>query len=86
MSIAIRKDTPSALELQYIELKKQALLDSAENQARLAKRERRTGNLQDDLVLSEARPAGNEPAGRKPSEPVTQEEMLALRRTFSVYV
>ncbi|NJD38625.1 MAG: hypothetical protein FIA89_09965 [Geobacter sp.] len=81
MSLTIRKDIPTPLELQYQELKKQALVDRNTDQTRNFRKERPT----DQGPLTSPVTDDNETNGRKPSQPVTPEEMQALRRTFSIY-
>ncbi len=81
MSLTIRKDMPTPLELQYQELKKQALLDRNADRAGNFRKERQS----DQGILESPVVDDNETNGRKPSQPVTLEEMQALRRTFSVY-
>lgn len=81
MSLTIRKDMPTPLELQYQELKKQALLDRNTDRTGNFRKERQS----DQGILASPVSDDNETNGRKPSQPVTPEEMQALRRTFSVY-
>lgn len=81
MSLTIRKEIPTPLELQYQELKKQALVDRNTDQTRNFRKERPT----DQGALTSPVTDDNETNGRKPSQPVTPEEMQALRRTFSIY-
>lgn len=85
MSIAVRKDIPTHLELQYEELKKQALVDRNADQTRNSRKERQSDSINDHVTLSSTKAGDEEPTGRKPSQPVTLEEMQALRRSFSVY-
>lgn len=84
MSIAVRKDIPTHLELQYEELKKQALVDRNADQTRNSRKELQSDSVNDQVTLS-TKAGDEEPTGRKPSQPVTLEEMQALRRSFSVY-
>lgn len=81
MSLTIRKDIPTPLELQYQELKKQALVDRNTDQTKNFRKERPT----DQGFVTSPVTDDNETNGRKPSQPVTPEEMQALRRTFSIY-
>lgn len=85
MSLTIRKDLPTPLELQYQELKKQALVDRNTDQTGTFRKERQPTGLNNQGVLSAAPADDSETNGRKPSQPVTPEEMQALRRTFSIY-
>lgn len=86
MSVAVRKGVPSPLELQYEKLKKQSDLDKELNQADVSQKERRSGGINDRVTLSSVRPEADDPNKLKPSQPVTPDEMQALRAQFSVYV
>lgn len=85
MSSSVRKILPTPLELQYEELKKQSVLDR-ENQARHSRKERQQRGIMDEVTLSSAQSVIADPSRRKPSQPVTTDEMQALRTQLSVYV
>ena len=86
MSISVRKGIPSPIELQYQELKKQSLIDRNESQARNPHKERRADEVHDERMRSSSVQAeADDPTKRKPSQPVTADEMLALRTQFSIY-
>jgi len=82
----IRKGMPSQLELQYAELKKQAVTDRDSNQKKNTTKERLSGEGVDKVTLSSVRPDTDNPAKRKPSQPVTTIEIQALLTQFSVNV
>lgn len=85
MSIAIRKSIPTPLEVQYEELKKLALIEKNTDPSRNPNKEHQSGNVNDQITLSSTQVGKEQPAGRKPSQAVTTEEMQALRTAFSVY-
>jgi hypothetical protein len=75
----------SPLELQYAELKKQSVVDQNNSQTPEGAKERKPANITDEVTLSSAPLVTDEETKRKPSQPVTPDEMLALRVQFSVY-
>lgn len=85
MSFTVRKGVLSPLELQYEKLKKQSDLEKEQNQAAVLPRERRSGGISDRVTLTSVQPENNDAGKLKPSQPVTQDEMQALRAQFSVY-
>lgn len=85
MSILIRKSVPTPLELQCEELKKQALIEKNTDQSRNPNKERQSGKINDQVTLSSMLVNNEQGAEQKPSQPVTTEEMQALRSAFSVY-
>ena len=85
MSFSVRKTPPSPLELQYAELKKQSVIDQNKNQTKNGLKERQASRVNDEVTLSSAEPEADDPTKRKPSQPVTPDEMQALRTQFSIY-
>ena len=85
MSFPIRSKYLSPLELQYAELKKQSVVDQNNSQTSSGAKERRTANITDEVTLSSTSLVTDEATKRKPSQPVTPDEMQALRGLFSVY-
>lgn len=85
MSVAVRKGVPSPLELQYEKLKKQSDLDNDLSQANTSPKERQSGGIKDRVTLSSMKPGTDNPGQLKPSQPVTPDEMQALRAQFSIY-
>jgi hypothetical protein len=85
MSFPIRSKYLSPLELQYAELKKQSAVDQNNNQTPDGAKERKSANITDKVTLSSAPLVTDEATKRKPSQPVTTDEMQALRDLFSVY-
>lgn len=81
MSFPIRSKYLSPLELQYAELKKQSAVDQNNSKTSSGAKEHRTANIADEVTLSSTLLD----AERKPSQPVTPDEMQALRGLFSVY-
>lgn len=85
MSFTVRKGVPTPLELQYEKLKKQSDLDNELDQARTSPKERRSGGVGDRVTLSSVVADNVHRSELKPSQPVTHDEMQALRAQFSVY-
>lgn len=85
MSFPIWSKYLSPLELQYAELKKQSIVDQNNNQAQNGSKEHKKTNITDEVTLTLPQPKIDEPARRKPYQPVTPDEILALRGQFSVY-
>ena len=85
MNFPIRSKHLSPLELQYAELKKQSAVDQNNNQSQNGSKEHKSTNITDKVTLSLPPPEIAEPAKRKPSQPVTPDEILALRAQLSVY-
>ncbi|SJZ59150.1 hypothetical protein SAMN02745119_01047 [Trichlorobacter thiogenes] len=85
MSFPIRSKYLSPLELQYAELKKQSSVDQNNSQTPNGAKERRTANIPDEVTLSSVLTDTDEATKRKPSQPVTPDEMQALRGLFSIY-
>ena len=85
MNFPIRSKHLSPLELQYAELKKQSIVDQKNSQTSSGAKERRTANITDEVTLSSAPTDTDEATKRKPSQPVTADEMQALRGLFSIY-
>jgi len=85
MSFPIRNKYLSPLELQYAELKKQSIVDQNNSQTPNGAKERRTVNIPDEVTLTSVPTDTNEATKRKPSQPVTPDEMQALRGLFSIY-
>ena len=86
MSFSIRGKNLSPIELLYEELKKQSAIDQNNSQAQNGSKESKATEINDEVTLSsEQLEAVEDPAKRKPSQPVTADEMHALRTQFSVY-
>jgi len=85
MSFSVRKGIPTPLELQYEELKKQSAIDRNENQASTPRKRRQSGGIDDEITLSSVHPVADDPARRLQSQPVTADEMQALRTQLSIY-
>ena len=85
MSFPIRSKYLSPLELQYAELKKQSAVDQDNSRTPNRAKERKTANVTDEVSLSSTLLDADETTKRKPSQPVTPDEMQALRGLFSVY-
>lgn len=86
MSISVRKGIPSPIELQYLELKSSR--SSTETKARHETQARNadpTELMMRICVASSVQAEADDPTKRKPSQPVTADEMLALRTQFSIY-
>lgn len=86
MNIPIRRGIPSQLESQYAELKKQAVADRELNQKKNTTKEQISNEGVDKVTLSSLQPDTDNPAKRKPSQPVTPIEIQALLTQFSVNV
>lgn len=85
MNFPIRSKHLSPLELQYAELKKQSIVDQNNSQTPSGAKERRTANIADEVTLLSIPTGTDEATKRKPSQPVTVDEMQALRGLFSIY-
>lgn len=86
MSFSVRSNSPSPLELQYVELKKQSDIDQSNNQTPKESKEQKARRISDDVTLSSALVEAEESLKSKPSQPVTLDEMQALRNRLSLYV
>ncbi|MDK9719085.1 MAG: hypothetical protein OEL57_14460 [Trichlorobacter sp.] len=85
MNFPIRSKYLSPLELQYAELKKQSVVDQNNRQPPSGAKAPRTANITDEVTLSSAPLDTDETTKRKPSQPVTIDEMQALRGLLSIY-
>ncbi len=86
MSFSVRSTNLSPLELQYAELKKQSDIDQSNNQTPKESKEQKARRISDDVTLSSALVEADESIKSKPSQPVTPDEMQALRNRLSLYV
>jgi hypothetical protein len=86
MSFSVRSNNFSPLELQYAQLKRQSDIDQSNSQTQNGSKERNARRISDDVTLSSALLEADESIKSKPSQPVTIDEMQALRNRLSIYV
>lgn len=86
MSFSVRSNNLSPLELQYAQLKKQSDLEQSNSHSSNGSKERNARRIIDDVTLSSALLEADESIKSKPSQPVTLDEMQALRNRLSIYV
>ncbi len=87
MNFSIRNRNPTPLELQYAELKKQSVIDQNNSPPGKGSKEREANEINDNVTLSSAALEADEQEQTriKPSQPVTADEMQALRSQFNIY-
>ena len=81
----IRRGIPSALELQYTEMKKQVAAERSLGRSGTIAADGSSDMAVDTVTLSSVQSDGGNPPKRKPSHPVTADEKQALKVQFSTY-